>query len=358
MTDNTLQGKDKLRKQVVNVLDFAGVGRGMIWDISEIEETGNPHFVSYWCPSDNESAITGSENHALFHYLQDSTHVYMVGYENNTSKVVYNSPELYLKLPIVYGGEEEKYFYGSGAYSNRLFYRIYGKTRLFVDGLGCLVLPGGDSLQSVKRVHTSRIFVEHYIPDIHSENDLQVYTDSIAPFTPDSVDNNIDADFSRVRMENYRYYADGYRYPIYEVDKMYASDGTVLKSTAYYLPPSEQELIDDADNEYHRLRMTVKRNVKGKESYNKDTNSFIYNKVKKTDDGKWAMELFLPYVANVSVELYTLDGIMLFYKKDAYMSEGMHEWLLDSDKLSAQNVVILNVTINGTSSTEKVVIKQ
>lgn len=56
-----------------------------------------------------------------------------------------------------------------------------------VDGVGTLLLPSGDSLQNVTRVHIHKTTGQQYLKDMVSYDSLRVFVDSICPFNADSI---------------------------------------------------------------------------------------------------------------------------------------------------------------------------
>lgn len=87
--------------------------------------------------------------------------------------------------------------------------RRYGTYKTKADALGKLVLPQGDTLRNVIRLHTER-----HVGTIIVPIDTMQYR--IPAFTVDSIVRHLAPDTAKVREDEYRWYAEGYRYPILE----------------------------------------------------------------------------------------------------------------------------------------------
>ncbi len=113
-----------------------------------------------------------------------------------------------------------------------------------------MVLPEGDTLRNVLRLHTQRQVCTLNSP-------ARMPGDSLPHFTPDSISWHL-ANNKGVLVENvYRWYVAGWRYPILEA---YVTGGTQsqapLFTTAFYYSPREQECLSD-DNPNTLIRKAV-----------------------------------------------------------------------------------------------------
>lgn len=81
------------------------------------------------------------------------------------------------------------------------------------DASGMLILPGGDTLQKVLRTYTHKRIHQRMTPQIIMPDSLR---ENIVPFVlnRDSIDYLLTNDSIRLETEIWRWYADGYRYPV------------------------------------------------------------------------------------------------------------------------------------------------
>lgn len=90
-----------------------------------------------------------------------------------------------------------------------MFMRCFGAYMTKADSVGKLILPKGDTLRSVMRLHTER-----YVSAVYADKDT--LRKKVPTFTVDSIVRHMAADSLMVREDLYRWYAAGYRYPILE----------------------------------------------------------------------------------------------------------------------------------------------
>lgn len=237
---HTLRIDDKVEKQLVEYELNDESDMNMVWDLRDLSDLDEKHKVVYTDVYNKEQLVAGVENNALAYYEQRNDSLVSWGYENNLTKVEYDSPVLLLKTPLVYGSRHEGLFHGTYAYCERMFARIFGEYQVSVDGTGVMLLPSGDTLRHVSRVHLRELSSLRHYPELSTAKQLRAYADSL-PFNNDSVRMAM-ALTPAVERNTYRWYAAGYRYPVLEV----VETGTM--SVAYYCPPEEQLALYDEEN--------------------------------------------------------------------------------------------------------------
>ena len=213
-------------------LDHCGIDA--VWDVSNMSVIDDSYSVEYLLASEDSEDIIACYEQATRHiYDQKGDSILINGFENRLTRLDYDIREPYLRFPMQYGDSLEGYYHGTGMYCDRLALRSYGRYKTKADGIGELILPDGDTLRNVIRLHTERLVAVEDYPAYMLDR-LQAYTeDSIAARLTDAS--------SLIRLDIYRWYAAGYRYPILEVRQrcdMASSSATSL--TAYYCPPKEQ----------------------------------------------------------------------------------------------------------------------
>ena len=244
---------DKITKQVVEYAPDEVSFANMVWDLRELSEQDGKHMVSYIDVFGKDNLLAGVEDNTLHYYEHRNDSLLKWGYENNLTKVEYDSPILMLKTPLVYGSRQVGLFHGRTSYCERVFSRVFGEYMVEVDGTGILLLPGGDTLRYVSRVHLREVTVSRPCPQLSTYKTLKAYTDSL-PFTNDSIRAGLLSDSLRTVTDTYRWYALGYRYPILETVRT-EIQGCKPVTAAYYCPPEEQQTLYDDENEKVRKQL-------------------------------------------------------------------------------------------------------
>ena len=242
----------KIKKQEVDYHPATENAQDIIWDLSKLKLPGKKHVVNYSCLSDTDSIIVGTENSTRYYYHQSADSLLLCGYENNKTHVVYDRPELLLHTPLNYGEQHSGLFHGTIAYCEKMFMRVFGSYEVSVDGTGSMVLPSGDTLRHVSRVHIRKLTTEEHYPHIMTEQELRTYVDSIAPYNSDSIRQQMQEDTLQTETNIYRWYALGYRYPVLETVQIGTKDNNPYYTVSYYLVPEEQENLPDKENEQLR----------------------------------------------------------------------------------------------------------
>lgn len=229
-------------------------GRNIFWDISNIEITGN-HRVRYKEANDSSSIVLGIEDRTMNSYSYSGDTLLLNGFENNSTKLCYSHPEMMFHFPLNLGEHFEKYFHGYCVFSENTMLRVYGKSESSVDAAGYILLPSGECLKNVVRVHKRKIVVGKTVAGVRTFRELKTYVDSITPFNSDSISLQLNTDNTVSTIDSYYWYAAGYRYPILRTEIIYDCFGKCSSLSAYYNPPEKQLLADDYVNESIRSKL-------------------------------------------------------------------------------------------------------
>ena len=237
----------KVKKQQVSIPEELTTGQDAVWDFRDLTMSERKFIVKYseW----NDSIVAETERGTRFYYQSTPTALLLYGYENNTTCVSYDHPELILNLPLEYGKKWQRFFHGTAIHGDKVFMRQFGSSSVEVDGTGVMLLPEGDTLRFVSRVHIQETAVEQHFPMISTAENLRAMTDSISPFTEDSIRQHLVKDSLLTETNIYRWYAVGYRYPIMEMITVGAKGAAPHYTFASYCAPDEQNTIDDSENE-------------------------------------------------------------------------------------------------------------
>lgn len=310
---NNLRGGDKLIKQQVEYKDPGDSGENVCWDFSKQKCIDDRYRLSYRTYDD--SLIVGQEHRTLYKYIASGDTIFSYGFENPTTLVANSRPEIHLAFPLHYGDKHENYFHGNGDYCNRLFLALTGVSSIEADAYGVILLPSGDTLRQVLRVRQSKKIAQRMIP-------YNCILPSDTLFCTDSTDYHLATDSLTLQSETYRWYADGYRYPVFET----IETTTLLHEkpvgrycTAFYYTPADQyyDLANDPENQLKRD--TEQARLEAENSYNsrneenkKSPEAVIRYHTSLSDDGNTLLfEYCLNEEADVSLALFDIQSRQL-----------------------------------------------
>lgn len=243
-SNNRYRSYDVLEKKQVTIKGFDLNSNKGVWSLEEAELSEESYNAEYSTETDTLMAVERGDR---TYYSQDRSTVSIIGSENFMELISYDIPETWLRFPMQVGDSVCGFFNGSGPYCERFFMRRYGSYKTKADVAGKIVLPQGDTLRNVLRLHTER-----YVGTITAPIDTM--DKKIPAFTVDSIISHLVPDTAKVREDIYRWYAEGYRYPILEAKSVSYCD-SLLTEEMYYCPPEVQrELTFDEENEAIRKR--------------------------------------------------------------------------------------------------------
>ena len=215
-----------------------------LWDFSHMQSLEANRRQRYVMTGDSAKQRTARiENGQRTYYNIKGDSLLITGRESRLTKVMYDEPELFLRFPMQVGDSVDGYYHGRGTYCNRVALHNYGHYHTKVVEQGSMILPEGDTLRHVLRVHTERIEGEQYYSDFHH--------DSLSVYTTDSVMNHLQTDSILATTSIDRWYAPGYRYPVLETRlesiEDAKEDSTEISSDIilYNAPYCQEELEDE-----------------------------------------------------------------------------------------------------------------
>lgn len=318
---NTPRTGDVLVKEKVAFCPAGDAGENKVWDFSKSRTDEVDYGLDYF--SRMETEVTGSENGRLLTYSLSGDSLLMKSYEDVSNLVKYHHPVLLVKFPLEYGSSSGDDYLGRGKHNDRLQSLVTGKSETRADAYGALVLPGGDTLKHVVRVHIHReedgfyeLLPAGYNMDLPIEQGMA-----------DSLQSEASAD--RIITDTYQWYEEGYRYPVFETVESYRKSGERLlplqKESFFYYPEDQAMLPEDEANQLL---------LAGKEKGEKievvvtgvnppQTTGFRYypNPVKD----KLEVELILESAVSLHINLYDLSGRLLYTSTDAANSGLYHQ---------------------------------
>lgn len=242
---NSYRNSDILEKKQLVTPGFSLHDTDGVWRLEDAVFSKQTYNTEHATEADT---IMTMERGNRTYYRQEDGKISIIGSENALEVMSYDMPETWLKFPMQQGDSVYGYFSGTGRYCDRLFMRRFGTYKTKADALGKLMLPDGDTLQSVIRLHTERV-----IGTVTAPIDTMKY--EIPAFTPDSIIRHMTTDTAKVYENIYRWYAEGYRYPVLEARTVSCGKAKLSEEVCYCPPEMLQQLVLDEENRKVRARI-------------------------------------------------------------------------------------------------------
>lgn len=345
-------------------------GTGILWDFGKLKTVDSKYTVVY--EQTGDSLLSGTEHHTRYYYGLRNDSLFLTGYENPTTKVVYDSPELILRFPLKLGDKAEGYYQGSGSYCDKLDIKAYGTSSSTADASGMIILPGGDTLRHVTRVRTTKLVSERIAPLLPDTiiTSVSDSTKQLPVFSVDSINYFLQGDTSVLVVDTYRWYAAGYRYPVFETvstGNYSTAAKTEYFTTAFYFPPDKHAYLKtDRKNTSLQAELLEKdktENANKNDSGNNvdgsvviDNMEFTYNYYPNPVESQLNFEYCLSKDAKVSFGLYSITGLMVYRSPVKSLRAGTYAETIDMGYYS-RGEYILTIMVNNKPSSEKIIKK-
>lgn len=354
---------DKIFKQQVDYKNPGKSGANVFWNFGQLNTIDKKYSINYRKPGTATDTIIGTEHHTSYYYLLRGDSLMLSGYENQTTIMDYEKPELLLHFPVVYGDSINSYYFGTGKYCGKLDMMACGTSKSVADAYGMLILPGGDTLRHVIRVHTVKLISEKIQP-IHEQDTLQMDSSYVKSLSSADIQHLLDRDSVVLQEDIFKWYAAGYRYPIFETittGNLCDKGKTPYFSTAFFYPPADHDyLVSDEENKKIQDQLNKDRlNNRGKEKTKNslsDDMDFRYNFYPNPVHTTLSFEYYISKEAMVSYELYTLSGMLVFRTNSENMQQGAHEYQIDMGQC-LPGTYVLHVCVNENVYNEKIIKK-
>jgi hypothetical protein len=301
--NNALRNGDEIIKQQVEYKSPGRSGEQVIWDFSKLKTTNDEYKLSYASPWLNEDTcyviardtihysrvkendlIISTEHYTNYFYQVQEGKLWLLGHRNAVSQM-YNKPAIpQLNYPFNYGDSIRALYASQTIYSGTEKMPVEGDIRVSADAQGTIILPGRDTLHQVLRVKSIQTIRE--IPD----------SGKIARgLTP-----------LNIRTETHKWYAPGYRYPVFEtIENINVSDTaeTTYYSTSFYYPPADHYYLD-TDTANQALIDSIANHPSTPKSWAEE--NFSYNYYPNPIQGHTLyLEYLLKADADISISLHS-----------------------------------------------------
>lgn len=348
---------DRLLQQQITFCPPGEMGKGIIWDFSDHDFL--PYTEQTVYTGNADSILCMNRNKTSYKYRLTGDSLFCLGRENYTSQVTYLTPVAWLHYPFAYGDTISSNFIGIGSYSHALSLTTYGHICVSADAYGTLLLPDGDTLRNVLRIHRSEYIGQHLCsPKDNTELNLLLTCEGVADrLSNDSVSWQVDT---------YQWYISGYRYPVLEsVETCFLRAGHSTKhfSRSVLFSPNDQKYLeDDPDNMAIRdnsdpmyfMSRQIDRNLKKTGKPNKKrTNDICLSCASKSTDGIQAVNYRLDRDANVEIMLVSVSGMVIYHEPEHPAKPGNYAVDIDISQWRDINLV-LSVIVDGEKTTLKI----
>lgn len=356
---------DSLVKQQIEYKNPGEPGKNIIWDFSQTQTIRDEYPIVYTSPTligdsiyiigndtipkqqgQNTEYIIGKEYGTIYYYKFKNDTLSLTGHENPIVRLTYPEPLMANVFPLNYNDEYSSQYISKGIYSNSLKISSSGNIKIKADAYGKIILPTGDTISPVLRVKTTQI--------VHKSDKSFTLNDSIQP----EYGNNV--------IETYKWYAKGYRYPVFETIHNILND-TLLFGTSFFLPPQEQQTgIEDSLNRdlINLLWDIEKKNPSQNRESNTYNKSNIENKLKincTVYPNPVKSDLIVKYTikkpSNINISLYSSDGKLAFKTEKELSSSGTYSENIDFRDFPQDSYLLLITEDKEIKFTEKIIKK-
>ena len=245
------------------------------------------------------------------HYVFSGDSLYDYGRENSGSLIRYYQPGLVIRYPFDYGDRCVSSFSGKGLHWQRLESEHSGTITSHADGFGTLILPSGDTLTSIVRLHIHKEEFVRYTPAGLSPNIDRELKEKERKVTADAKAMP-DRDFQLNVTDTYQWYQYGFRYPVFETVSSYTKvkeDILPHEPVSFVFYPSfQRELDTDIVNEAIEKQLTQRNASSGMAAFIDLQLSCYPNPV----SDYLTLELQYNPGATTRISLYSPAGVLLY----------------------------------------------
>ena len=235
---NLPQPGDSVTKEKVDYVGIYSVGEQTTWDFSGLK-TNDLYHIKY---DTIDGELIAFDHQKSYRYAVSGDSLLMTGYESQLRSMDYIKPQLYMPYHLSLGETCQAIYKGEGRYSGTHYERVFGTVKTEADAVGTIILSESDTLPNTVCLHS-------------------VITESVR-LNKDSCLNDSD-NLKQIITEHYKWYARGYRYPVFETITSSTYDNlnhVATQQYAYRCPPSIQVALKDSINEEIRLNDYQDRN--------------------------------------------------------------------------------------------------
>lgn len=357
---------DSLIKQQIEYVDPGKPGKNITWDLSQAQVIREEYPIIYSSPKLIEDSIyvigndtilkryvpnteyfIKKEYGTMYYYQFKNDTISLIGHENPTVRLRYTEPLMECVFPLNYNDEFLSPYLLEGVYSNSSKILSSGNIKIKADAYGKIILPEGDTISPVLRVKTTQTICRSMRSSI--------YKDSIRPNVQDKV------------IETYKWYAKGYRYPVFETVHNIIND-TLFFGTSFLFPPWQHTYTNikditrsDSLNRSWDIDKKNKSKNKDSETYQdgigRDMSERNYEVFPNPTDSYLNIKYAITKPSRINISLYTEDGRLALKIEKDLSASGSYSEIIDFRDFIKGNY-LLQITENKRIIFSKKVIKK
>ena len=357
---------DSLIKQQIEYVDPGKPGKNITWDLSQAQVIREEYPIIYSSPKLIEDSIyvigndtilkryvpnteyfIKKEYGTMYYYQFKNDTISLIGHENPTVRLRYTEPLMECVFPLNYNDEFLSPYLLEGVYSNSSKILSSGNIKIKADAYGKIILPEGDTISPVLRVKTTQTICRSMRSSI--------YKDSIRTNVQDKV------------IETYKWYAKGYRYPVFETVHNIIND-TLFFGTSFLFPPRQHTYTDikditrsDSLNRSWDIDKKNKSKNKDSETYQdgigRDMSERNYEVFPNPTDSYLNIKYAITKPSRINISLYTEDGRLALKIEKDLSASGSYSEIIDFRDFIKGNY-LLQITENKRIIFSKKVIKK
>lgn len=250
---NAPRNGDVLKAEELVRIPVTTIGNDVTWDFSDLSVDCSDISIRYIKLNDSVMVRCKGKEMSYFAIYGDS--ISQTEYCTPDKRLEIIRPELLAVFPMGYTSCVADYFYSEGIIDGSHYMRQAGNSCTAIEAKGRLITPDCDSLRHVLLSHRYRVGTTYISPDfsksfLNNRDNLMLSNDSILEWmSSDTITHSIDT---------YRWYAQGYRYPVIEqnIVRTYYNQVQVdsVSQTLYFSPNmQEEDLAEDELNDSLRI---------------------------------------------------------------------------------------------------------
>jgi hypothetical protein len=287
--------------------------------------------------------VIAREHNTQYYYRYRNDSLVMLGHQNPTVLMHCYDPMLVSMFPLEYKQTHARNYSAEGLYCERTPLYIEGNNEITADAYGMMVLPDGDTIRNVLRTKSTQNIIEW---STQQSDSLLQSTESVKQ------------DTLYMRIETYRWYVKGYRYPVFETIRTFNTvDGAETRyfSTAFFYPPQEHYYLSDDPENLAEL-------FDGEDPENPEpglkpnpTDVFSYNFYPNPVINTLTVEYYTAESTDVEIGIFDIQG-KLQHSERKPRQTGIHALTVDMQNYAKGNYV-LKITA-GENTISEVIIKK
>lgn len=350
---NGIRPGDEIIKQQVDYKEPGREGENVIWDFSKLKSINDGYRLVYKKPYllndstykmgkdlfkvkevDPSSLVLAIEHNTMYYFKQSDNKLEILGHENPTTLLHYTTPLVASVYPTDYGQSYTSQYKSQGLYSKRIPFESQGSLNITADAFGMIILPSGDTLEHIIRTKTVQII--HEVVKSKKPQNFNIVS------------------------EIYKWYAKGYRYPVFESIKTYHQEDSLQAKafkTSFFFPPQEHLYLDDDKENLAVLdSLWNLKHPLQPETRSSDTEiagNFSYNFYPNPVESQLTIEYYLENSTTVTISLYAMDGKLLKNIDLGRKDKGMYSELIDCSTLS-KGTYVLTIKTNTNTLSDKI----